>query len=88
MREMAHKVDEISFLGTIMTLRVDGQEYRIDIANQSRRLATATAEQRGHFVISPSGCGIHWPDIDEDLSIDGLIGAGHAMADDRAQSAA
>jgi hypothetical protein len=29
--------------------------------------------------MSPSGYGIHWPLVDEDLSIDGLIGAIHAF---------
>jgi len=28
--------------------------------------------------ISPSGYGIYWPLIDEDLSIDGLLGIVHA----------
>jgi hypothetical protein len=28
-----------------------------------------------NFEISPSGYGIHWPDLDEDLSIDGMIKA-------------
>ena len=35
------------------------------------RLAGATAEQRAHFEIMPMG--IHWPDIDEDLSIAGML---------------
>ncbi|MFI5222153.1 MAG: DUF2442 domain-containing protein, partial [Bacteroidia bacterium] len=29
--------------------------------------------ERGNFEISPSGYGIHWSLIDEDLSINGLI---------------
>jgi hypothetical protein len=36
------------------------------------------AHNRENFEISPSGYGIHWPDVDEDLSIDGLIGVTHA----------
>ena len=44
---------------------------------QSQRLAAATPEQRENLVVSPSGYGIHWPDVDEDLSIDGLIGKKH-----------
>ncbi len=30
-----------------------------------------------HFEVSPAGYGIHWPEIDEDLSIDALIGVRH-----------
>jgi hypothetical protein len=35
------------------------------------RLARATAAQRENFEIMPMG--IHWPDIDEDLSIAGML---------------
>ncbi|MCA1773157.1 MAG: DUF2442 domain-containing protein [Halomonas sp.] len=37
------------------------------------RLANATPEQRNHWEIAGAGYGIHWPDIDEDLSTEGLI---------------
>jgi len=36
-------------------------------------LQKATTEQRQYFEISASGYGIHWPLIDEDLSVDGLV---------------
>lgn len=61
-----------------MHLRVDGKHYQIDIAGESERLRNATQQQREHFEISPAGYGIHWPEVDEDLSIDGLIGVKHA----------
>ncbi len=35
------------------------------------RLAKASAAQRAHFEIMPMG--IHWPGIDEDLSIAGML---------------
>lgn len=37
------------------------------------RLASASAEQRSNWQISGGGYGIHWPDIDEDLSTEGLL---------------
>jgi hypothetical protein len=37
------------------------------------RLARATPSQRGHWEICGGGFGIHWPDIDEDLSTEGLL---------------
>jgi len=37
------------------------------------RLLNATAEQRNKWEISGGGYGIHWPDIDEDLSTEGLL---------------
>jgi hypothetical protein len=35
------------------------------------RLLNATPDQRSHYEIMPMG--IHWPDVDEDLSIQGLL---------------
>lgn len=77
----AHEVQEVTVSGTFLTLRVDGRQYRVDLARQSTKLARATQEQRGNFEVSPSGYGIHWPDLDEDLSIDGLIGVKHSAPD-------
>ena len=76
--DKAHDIQQVSFSGTIMHLRVDGKHYQIDIAGESERLRNATQKQRENFEISPTGYGIHWPDVDEDLSIDGLIGVKHA----------
>jgi hypothetical protein len=37
------------------------------------RLLHATREQRRHYELTAGGYGIHWPDIDEDLSVEGLL---------------
>ena len=37
------------------------------------RLANATPEQRNRWELAGAGYGIHWPDIDEDLSTEGLL---------------
>lgn len=37
------------------------------------RLLHATSEQRENWKIAGAGYGIHWPDIDEDLSTQGLL---------------
>jgi len=37
------------------------------------RLVYGTAEERAHFQISGAGYGIHWPDLDEDIGIEGLM---------------
>ena len=75
--DKAHEVTKVSFSGDKMYLLADGREYDIDLSKHSPALANASSGQRQHFVISPSGYGIHWPEIDEDLSIDGLIGITH-----------
>ncbi len=50
----------------------DGRIVSIPIA-WFPKLVHATEQQRNHFEISPSGYGIHWPDIDEDISIKAFL---------------
>ena len=44
------------------------------------RLLHATPEQRSNWVIAGGGYGIHWPEIDEDLSTEGLLRGAPAPA--------
>jgi hypothetical protein len=37
------------------------------------RLANGTAEERSHWRFIGQGEGIHWPDLDEDISVAGLL---------------
>ncbi|MBE2234900.1 MAG: DUF2442 domain-containing protein [Anaerolinea sp.] len=37
------------------------------------RLLHATPQERDHWKVAGAGYGIHWPDIDEDLSVEGLL---------------
>ena len=37
------------------------------------RLAHGTAEERQNFQISGAGYGIHWPNLDEDIGVAGLL---------------
>jgi len=37
------------------------------------RLLHATVEQRARWELAGAGYGIHWPEIDEDLSTEGLL---------------
>ena len=39
------------------------------------RLATASDEQRANWRLIGRGVGIHWPEIDEDISVENLLGA-------------
>ncbi len=73
-----HVVENLSFEENSISMSVDGRNYKFDITKISLRLSRASVAQRHNFVISPSGYGIHWPDIDEDLSIDVLVGVKHA----------
>lgn len=75
--DRAHLVDDVELVGLVLRLRVDGKDFEVDLRSHSQRLSDATPQQRSRFEVSPSGYGIHWPELDEDLSIDGLIGIVH-----------
>ena len=51
---------------------VDGRTISVPLA-WSWRLSEATPEQRSRFEIIGSGSGIHWPEIDEDISAEGML---------------
>jgi hypothetical protein len=73
-----HSVENIRFSEQTMFITIDGQEYRYELDKISSKLASATPLERETYCISPSGYGIHWPLLDEDLSIDGLLGVRHS----------
>ena len=50
----------------------DGRTISVPLAWYPR-LADATPAERANFVIAGGGYGIHWPDLDEDLSTEGLL---------------
>jgi hypothetical protein len=44
----------------------------------SWRLSEATPAQRANFRFIGTGQGVHWPDVDEDISVEGLLHGGPA----------
>ena len=50
----------------------DGRTVSVPLA-WSWRLANATPAQRSRFEIIGTGEGVHWPDIDEDISARGML---------------
>jgi Protein of unknown function (DUF2442) len=57
---------------TITAHLVDGRVISVPLA-WSWRLSDATPAQRANWRLIGDGHGIHWPDIDEDLSADGML---------------
>ncbi|MGB4066681.1 MAG: DUF2442 domain-containing protein [Nitrospira sp.] len=51
---------------------VDGRTISVPLV-WSWRLSEATQEQRQHWEILGDGQGVHWPDIDEDISVEGML---------------
>jgi hypothetical protein len=70
-----HNIKNINFEDDFIILTVDNQIIKLDLSGVSDRLAKATKEERETYRISPSGYGIHWTMIDEDLSVNGLLEA-------------
>lgn len=73
-----HEVRHVRLEEGLLALEVDGQNRMISIGEISRVLSTASEEERNTFEVSPSGYGIHWPLLDEDISIDALLGIAHS----------
>jgi hypothetical protein len=57
---------------TITAQLMDGRTISVPLA-WSWRLSEATPEQRGNWEIIGDGHGVHWPDIDEDISAEGML---------------
>jgi hypothetical protein len=70
-----HNIKNITFQDDIMILDIDGKTMNFQLKDVSPILARATRQQREFFKLSPSGYGIYWPLLDEDISIDALLTA-------------
>ena len=66
----------------VLDVRITDDDLVVDLADGRTlsvplawfpRLLHATTEQRENWQIAGGGLGIHWPDIDEDLSTEGLL---------------
>lgn len=64
---------------TLSVALFDGRTIVVPLAWYPR-LANATPAQRQHYEVAGGGYGIHWPEIDEDLSTDGLLRGAPAPA--------
>jgi hypothetical protein len=51
---------------------VDGRTLTVPLAWYPR-LVHGTPQERNHWRLIGDGEGIHWPDLDEDLSVEGLL---------------
>ncbi|MGD0308875.1 MAG: DUF2442 domain-containing protein [Acidobacteriota bacterium] len=56
-----------------LILVLGDRRLRIPWEKCSKMLAAASEKERMKAELSPGGYGIHWPLIDEDLSVNGLL---------------
>lgn len=67
------KITNVSVTDDTLTVDLeDGRTIAVPIAWYPR-LAHGTPEERARFQISGAGYGIHWPELDEDISVEGLV---------------
>jgi hypothetical protein len=63
----------VSFAEDVFRVSLDdGRELSVPLA-WFPRLLLGTPEQRCHWELIGLGQGIHWPDLDEDISVAGLL---------------
>src|SRR5437867_5561179 len=56
----------------IVARLADGRVISVPLA-WSWRLSEATPKQRANLRLIGSGQGVHWPDVDEDISVEGML---------------
>jgi Protein of unknown function (DUF2442) len=67
------RIKEITVTKDTITARLmDGRTISVPLA-WSWRLSEATPKQRANWEIIGDGHGVHWPDIDEDISAEGML---------------
>jgi len=72
--DLAPRAQKIEFVadGLVVHLK-DGRTLTVPL-EWFPRLRDASESQRSHFEIYGDGYAIHWPDLDEDISVPGLLG--------------
>jgi hypothetical protein len=67
------RVSSVSFTNESLSVALmDGRTITVPLVWYPR-LLEATNAQRNHWEVRGGGYGIHWPDLDEDLSTEGLL---------------
>jgi hypothetical protein len=67
------RIKDISVTNALITAHLmDGRTISVPLA-WSWRLLDATPEQRAKYELIGDGQGVHWPDIDEDISAEGML---------------
>ena len=66
----------------IMTVSIDDEQLTLSLEDGRvvsvplswyPRLCYGSPQERQHFQISGAGFGIHWPDLDEDIGVEGIL---------------
>jgi hypothetical protein len=72
------RVTDVKFTKDTLSVSLrDGRTITVPLAWYPR-LLNASAAQRKNWRVAGGGYGIHWPDLDEDLSTEGMLRGGPA----------
>ena len=72
----------VEFRPTVTRVEVTDSELVVELSDARRisvplvwfpRLLEGSAEARANWELLGDGEGIHWPDLDEDLSVEGIL---------------
>lgn len=64
------KINAIRFEGQNLFVQLEQKEIVIHLTEFPNKLLIADDFERAHYEVSPSGYGIHWSLIDEDISLE------------------
>jgi hypothetical protein len=90
MNTLPHKTDErveaVHFTrDSLVVDLMDGRSIAVPLSWYPK-LLNATSKQRATWETCGAGYGIHWPEIDEDLSTEGLLRGARAPSGNRKQA--
>ena len=74
-----HNLQSLDADETYLYIVIDDNAFRIRWEKCSPKLARASLAQRKRMDAAPSGYGIHWPELDEDLAITPLLKHAEAL---------
>jgi len=68
-----NNIESIQFTKETLLIKIDNIIHQLDLKVISNKLLKASEEERNNYIISPANYGIHWPMIDEDISLNILL---------------
>jgi hypothetical protein len=71
--EKLFDISHVVLQGHLLSFKVNGIAVTCDLARISDVLAQANKEQVANMIVDPVGVGFHWPALDEDLSVNGIL---------------
>ena len=71
--EKLFEISHVLLKGHQLSFKVNDISVTCDLAKMSDVLARASKDQVANMIVDPVGIGFHWPALDEDLSVNGIL---------------